>query len=98
MPKRGHKSNPPPGRSPSNQQKSSHKKAQKHKRKVQTCRQKGRRIYFAATFHSGDSPRQHNYLRGVFTDTTFVYGDTPTMLNALIRKEYCVLFATVPSM
>ena len=29
--------------------------------------------------------RQYNYLRGVFADTTFVYGDTPTVLKALIR-------------
>jgi hypothetical protein len=31
------------------------------------------------------STRQHPYLRGVFADTTFVYGDTPAVLNALIR-------------
>ena len=31
------------------------------------------------------TPRQYNYLRGVFADTTIVYGDTPAVLNALIR-------------
>ena len=40
-------------------------------------------------FGNGSLPavptRQYNYLRGVFADTTFVYGDTPAVLNALIR-------------
>jgi hypothetical protein len=40
-------------------------------------------------FGNGSLPavptRQYNYLRGVFADTTFVYGDTPPVLNALIR-------------